>query len=284
MNISIDKEKCAGCGHCATVCPSFVLHKQMNEESKQWDIETKNVDMCIGCGHCVMVCKTGAISHETFANKHIRPVDKNLLPSPESVMELMRSRRSNRTITDKEIPDEWLNMIKEAAWCAPTAENSRNIQLRMITDINIIQNIENKVMNFFMNLVKPLQLRPVKALLSPFLKTLYRQAEELGMMNDLRKQGKRPATVNAKAILLITAPKDSRFGYQDSNLAYQNASLMAQALGLTQIYLGFVQTAFGMMGTKKTANILGIDKNQKVFAIMAIGIPSFSYPNCIENF
>ena len=283
MNISIDKERCAGCGHCATVCPSFVLHKQMNEDGKRWDIEVKNVDMCIGCGHCVMVCQTGAISHEAFADKRIRPIDKALLPSPESMMELIRSRRSNRTITDKEIPAEWLNMITEAARYAPTAENSRNIQLRMITDSNIIQNIENKVMNYFMNLVKPLQLRPVKAMLSPFLKTLYRQADELNMMNELRKQGKRPATVNAKAILLITAPKKSRFGYQDSNLAYQNASLMAQSLGLTQIYLGFVQTAFGMMGTKKTANILGIDRNQKVFAIMALGIPSFNYPNCIEN-
>lgn len=281
MNINIDKEKCAGCGHCAMVCPSFVLQKHINTDNRRYDIEVVRPDMCISCGHCVMVCATGAVVHERFSDRQVRPIDKSALPKPESLMELMRSRRSNRTITDKEIPAEWLNMIIEAASYAPTAENSRNVQVQMITDENIIQRIEDKVMSHFMSLVRPLQWRPIKALLRPMLSTLYRQAEELNMMNDRRKQGQRPATVNAKAILLITAPKGSRFGYQDSNLAYQNASLMAQSLGISQIYLGFVQTAFGMFGTKKTARLLNIKKDQKVYAIMALGIPSFTYPNCI---
>lgn len=47
----------------------------------------------------------------------------------------------------------------------------------------------------------------------------------------------------ATAVLLIHAPKESRFGAEDANLAYQNASLMAEALGVSQIYMGFVLTA-----------------------------------------
>lgn len=277
--IYINKEKCTRCGRCYTVCSSYVLA----QDGKGSEIEVVRPDMCIGCGQCVCICPTEAFHHSGVEDGSIRKIERELLPSPEGVLELIRSRRSNRTMTDKDIPQRSLEMIQEAARCAPTAENSRNVTVRLITDGELLSKIENKVMHHFMMLAKPLMWKPVKALLQRFSPTLYKQALELSLMNEKRQRGLRPATVDCRAILLITAPKKSRFGYQDCNLAYQNASLMAESLGVSQVYLGFVQTAFEMWGVKKTARLLGLPKREKVFAIMALGMPALRYDRYVSR-
>ena len=171
----------------------------------------------------------------------------------------------------------------EAARYAPTAENSRRVRLHLVTDPDALQEVEAAVMKYFMRLARILLCPPVKFLLQPFLKDLYREAPGLLAMNEAFRQGKRPATCQASALLVITAPRNYAFGYQDCNLAYQNASLMAESLGVTQIYMGFVQTAFQMMGVRRTARLLGLPSRQKVFAIMALGIPAFRYRKYTER-
>ena len=278
-NIYIDKEKCTRCGRCYAVCSSYVLA----QDGKGEQVSVVRPDMCINCGHCMCVCPTGAFQHSKFSEGGIRKTDRSMLPSPESVLELIRSRRSNRTMTGKDIPQRSIDMIMEAARCAPTAENSRNVTVRLITDEGLLREIENKVMNYFMTLSKPLMWNFIKPLVRRLAPTLYKQALELSLMNEKRQRGLRPATVNCRAILLITAPKDSRFGYQDCNLAYQNASLMAESLGISQVYLGFVQTAFEMWGSKKTSRLLGLQKHEKVFAIMALGMPALRYEGYVVH-
>ncbi len=277
--ITINQELCIHCGHCVRVCPSSVLRQE--ESSNQVVVSTQNG--CIRCGHCVDVCPKDAICHSAFPTELVHEVNTDLLPSPESLMELMRSRRSNRTIPDCPIPDECLQMIVEAARYAPTAENSRRVRLHLVTDPDALQEVEAAVMKYFMRLARILLCPPVKFLLQPFLKDLYREAPGLLAMNEAFRQGKRPATCQASALLVITAPRNYAFGYQDCNLAYQNASLMAESLGVTQIYMGFVQTAFQMMGVRRTARLLGLPSRQKVFAIMALGIPAFRYRKYTER-
>lgn len=91
------------------------------------------------------------------------------------------------------------------------------------------------------------------------------------------RQGRRPSICDAKALLVISAPKGYDFGPQDCNLAYQNASLMAESLGVSQVYMGFVQTAMFLMGIGRASRILGIPRGHKAFAIMALGMPAFRY-------
>ena len=280
VEITVNQELCVHCGRCVRVCPSSVLR----QEGGDGLVTVSNRDACIRCGHCVDVCPKNALHHGAFPPECIHEVNAALLPSPESLMELIRSRRSNRTITDCPVPDEYLQMIQEAASYAPTAENSRRVRLHLVTDSDALNAVEAAVMNYFMRLARIMLCPPVKFVLRPFLKELYRQTPALLAMNEVFRQGRRPATCQASALLVITAPRDYAFGYQDCNLAYQNASLMAESLGVTQIYMGFVQTAFQMMGVHRTARLLGLPPHQKVFAIMALGIPAFRYSRYTERF
>lgn len=270
--IGIDTEICIRCGKCQKVCPAFIP-----EIHRDGLPVLHNTGDCIGCGHCVDVCPSGAFLHSDFPKDNVRTIQRNMLPSPESLMELIRSRRSNRTITATPVPESSLDMIMEAARYAPTAENSRQVCLRLVTDKAALQAVESSVIRLFMRLARVMLFPPVKMIMKPFLRDLYNRVPALMEMNEQFCNGHRPSICDATALLVISAPKGYDFGFQDCNLAYQNASLMAESLGVSQIYMGFVQTAMFLMGTRRAARILGIPKGHKAFAIMGLGMPAFKY-------
>ncbi len=55
MAVTIDEEKCTGCGACVEVCPVEAL-KLVDDKAKV------DPDTCIDCGTCVDECPVGAIS------------------------------------------------------------------------------------------------------------------------------------------------------------------------------------------------------------------------------
>lgn len=270
--ISINNDTCIRCGKCQRVCPAFIPVIEQDAVPS-----LRHPEVCIGCGHCVDVCPTGAYVHTDFPADSIHDINRNILPEPESLMELIRSRRSNRTITATPIPQRSLDMIQEAARYAPTAQNSRQVHIHLITDDEALLKVETATINYFMSLARFMLLPPVKAIMRPFLRKLYDEVTALMAMNEQFKKGQRPCICNCTALLILSAPKGYSFGAQDCNLAYQNSSLMAESLGVSQIYMGFVQTAMFMMGCKRAAKVLGIPKGHKAFAIMGLGIPAFKY-------
>jgi Pyruvate/2-oxoacid:ferredoxin oxidoreductase delta subunit len=56
LQYSIEIDKCTGCGLCARVCPSAIIHK-FDDKRKYW-IET---DGCVHCGECFEVCRFDAV-------------------------------------------------------------------------------------------------------------------------------------------------------------------------------------------------------------------------------
>lgn len=57
--VSVDAEKCNGCGECAENCPIGIL------ELVDGKAEVVGDD-CMGCESCVEVCSTGAVSVEEY--------------------------------------------------------------------------------------------------------------------------------------------------------------------------------------------------------------------------
>lgn len=55
---NVDKEKCLGCGTCASFCPEAAIELSAQEK------KTAQIDyaFCKGCGVCASVCPAKAIS------------------------------------------------------------------------------------------------------------------------------------------------------------------------------------------------------------------------------
>ncbi len=270
--IQINNEKCCRCGRCVKVCPAAVF-----VGDKGGVPEVERAESCIACGHCMDVCTGDAIVHSEFPAEMVHDVRTDLLPTPQQLMELIRSRRSNRALTDKPVPEDALQDILEAARYAPTAENSRRVTVTVIQDAAQLQAMEDSVMRFFLLLKKLLMNPVVKPLTKCLLPDLYKEAPELERFEKRWRAGERPCQCNGTALLAFSAPAGYDFAKDDCNLAYQNASLMAESHGVSQIYMGLIQTALQFMGQGRARRMLGLPSGHKVCALMALGMPQFRY-------
>jgi len=276
ITINID-ESCIKCGKCVKVCPAYIL----TQADPKAEIGLRNVHTCIACGHCVAVCPTDSVIHSEFPEQKVHTLDRNILPSPEQILELCRARRSNRAFLSSAVPEDYLRQIVEAAHLAPTASNGQEVSFTLVTkpellkqigDITIgtfettVKKITNPFINLFINLIVPGAKEAVPTLSAVIAK---------------HKSGVDAILRGAKAVLLIHTPASSNFGRQDANLAYQNASLMAESLGVSQFYTGYVCIAIDMDKKKKLAKLLNIEGN--IHAGMALSMPAFKFPKYTDR-
>ncbi|MGN0233502.1 MAG: nitroreductase family protein [Bacteroidaceae bacterium] len=277
IRISVDTRLCRHCRRCVQVCPASVL---------EWTEERVPIlarqEQCIGCGHCMDVCDADALHHSLFLPEKVHIVDRSILPTPKSMMELLRARRSNRTITDCPVPQHIIDDLLEAARYAPTAENTRRVKVTILEGEQIRQ-LEDVVMRFFLRLASVLMAKPMRPITKMLLPDLYAEAPELERFRLRWESGEMPCCCNASSLLVFSAPSGYDFAWQDCNLAYQNVSLMAEAHGISQIYLGLVQTALRFMPRSRVRHLLGLPKGHAPKALMAIGIPRFLYPRYVER-
>jgi ferredoxin len=56
--LSIDRERCTGCGTCTQVCPHGVIAIEMKKAL------TRDIDACMECGACKRNCPADAIAVE----------------------------------------------------------------------------------------------------------------------------------------------------------------------------------------------------------------------------
>ena len=237
---------------------------------------------CIVCGHCVAACPTGSVAHAEFPPAKVHPVDYAAMPTPAQVELLMAARRSNRALSQRPVPQEMLDRIVAAADLAPTATNARQLGYTLVTDPVLLRRMSEYTLGVFGKLADRLSHPLVRPWLSRLLPDVYRYVPVFRKMRREYAGGNDRILRGATAVLLIHAPKESRFGAEDANLAYQNASLMAEALGVSQIYMGFVLTAVRQDRKKGLCKMLGLG-GRRICAVMALGMPQFRYPNYIDR-
>lgn len=273
QTITIDGSSCIKCLNCVKVCPQEVF----SATGKMPQVEAP--EMCITCGQCVAVCPTDALTHAAFPADKVHKADSSRRPTPGQLMELIRTRRSNRVMTGEDVPEEYLRQILEAAHRAPTAENSQQVEFTLITGKENIRKISSLTIETF-SLVRKLLANPVvKPLLKPFMRDTFKLVPFFDKMKSEFRQGKDGILRNASAVIIISVGKKDRFACEDANLAYQNASLMAEVLGVAHFYTGFVLAAEKI--TKKLNKEFAI--NGYIYAAMALGKSNVKYGKYIDR-
>ena len=276
IDLTIDRTTCIKCSKCVRVCPSHIFYQEREDK----EIKLKNIQTCIKCGHCVAICPTDSVIHSNFPSQKVHKIDKQLLPTPEQVDLLIKSRRSNRAFSKKPVPKELIDQILEAAHRAPTASNKQQVEFTVITDPQVLHQISALTIDVFISVSQLAQM--IKPILKHTSPEILSRIPVFEKMKKSFEKGDDLILRKATAVILIHTPKDSRFGCQDSNLAYQNASLMAESLGVAQFYTGFVCAAVGMDKRKRKLSKL-LDIKGNIHAGIALGMPDFRFTNYIDK-
>ena len=83
--ITIDKEKCIGCGLCVKDCPAGKL--KLEEKKAVYTPE------CIECGHCVAVCPRAAVAIPEYDMDDVEEYDKDEFSiDPEQFLHAVKFR------------------------------------------------------------------------------------------------------------------------------------------------------------------------------------------------
>jgi len=236
--------------------------------------------LCISCGHCVALCPQGAITHADFPEGSVTPVRGELLPSVESVIEMLRARRSIRLFKEAPVERGVLERIIEGARSAPSAHNFQTTEYLVIQDAKLLKEITNICARYYAKVAK--QLR------NPITRALYRVAltrqeiesavhllSDLDMVVDLAGKGEDPFLHHAPCLILCHAERNMNFPEANATLALHNATLVAQALGVGGFLAGYVVGA--CQRDKGIPALLSVPRNHGVYAGLTLGYPQTQF-------
>jgi len=274
--IAVDQELCRKCGLCVESC----IHAKLVQPDQSKAPQVAEDMECIACGHCVAICPTGALTHSAFDANTVHPLDANLLPAAEQIMEALRARRSYRKFKDEQVPREALEQVVEAARLAPTAHNTQSTSYIVVTDPDMLKRVVDLTINFLDGLAKyfrhPVKGRIAKMMGGDQVKGVLSMIPVFeGVVEMARSGADMPMLLDAPAWIVFYSAKNVGFGAVNASCAMQNAMLMADRLGLGTFFTGFAlaPTQRGFL----LHDLLGLDHEQEIHGALAVGVPKLQY-------
>jgi ferredoxin len=285
-DISIDIEKCNGCGLCVSVCKDFSL---IIEDGKV-KVSKTPLFGCIACGHCMAICPTGAIE---IHGRELSPQDLFDLPPKESaanyeqILSLFQRRRSVREFLNKSVEPHIREQIIKAAATAPMGLPPSDVSLLILDGkdktrafaqdfANYLEGMKWFVSKWFLALMRPLWGKANDEMFRGFVKPLFKTYTE-GM-----KAGEN--LINYDAPLAIYFYGSPYCDPADPIIAATYAMVAAEALGLGTCMLGGVHPL--IQNGKKAAQLrekYGIKYKSREGLFVIFGYSAVKYRRGIER-
>jgi nitroreductase/NAD-dependent dihydropyrimidine dehydrogenase PreA subunit len=256
---TVDNDKCTRCGLCAMACPvALVVLK--DKESLPAPARGAG-EICIRCGHCVAACPEGALDHAAMAAADCPPLNRDLLPGPEAVELLFRSRRSCRNYTSKPVPRELVQRLIETARYAPTGHNMQNVRWLAVTNPEETKRLAGITVDWMRAAVKS---QPEFAAAMHLDRVI--MAWGLGFDAVLR---------GAPCLVAAHAPQEDPTAPTSATIALAYLELAAGGLGLAGCWAGFFQAAARFW--PPMAEALALPPGHVSNGAMMLGFPKFRY-------
>jgi len=248
--VTIDKEKCIGCGKCVSDCVSRNL--------KIKDDKVSVITECIKCGHCVAICPCNAVSIPEYDMNDITKIDniEEFTLNPTIFLNCIKARRSIRDYKQRKISQDDLKLLVDAGRYSATANNGQFHKYVFIQDnLDILKDM---VWEYIKNL-KSADRSTIPDYNS--YKFFYNRKKANSDDDFLFR--------NAPVVALITSER-----LLDAGMAAQNIEMMATAMGMGVMFNGFLLRIINNNSDIK--KWLGIE-NETVCACMLLGYPATKY-------
>lgn len=238
--VIIDAEKCTGCGLCISDCVGDDLCL-VNGKA------TACGNRCITCGHCEAICPNGAVTITGFDDE-ITEFSEQTRLDPEQLLKAIRTRRTVRQFTDKEVSKDVVDMIFEAGRMAPTGTNAQGTSYVL--------------------------LDKKKAECEAAAVSMFRRVLGVGRRIVPRLSSMKISSdfFFKKAPIVIVIFGNDKVS---ASLAAENMAFMAEANGLGVLFSGFFTICVNT--SRRIRKIMGISKKPKAVTTLVIGYPAVKY-------
>ncbi len=278
--ISVDPEKCRGCGKCVAVCSDLDLELYEGKARPTGS----GIFGCIGCGQCMAVCPDDAI---TVTGRFISPADLFSLAPKEysadhpSLMNLMHRRRSIRKFKSTAVDKLLIGKVVEAAMTAPMGLPPSDVnvmvfdsreKVRSFTEdfCKYLEKIRWISSSWFLTLMKPIWGKETDELFRNFMRPL------IDKYISSMKIGENVVTYDAPAMIYFYGSPYS--DPADPIIAATYAMLAAESLGLGTCMLGAIHPMIQSGGAaKKFREAHGIRYKSREGIFLIMGYPKAEY-------
>lgn len=284
--ITIDHEKCNGCGLCAEVCNDFSI---IMKDGKAHVSGTPFFG-CIGCGHCMAICPTDAIRVEGRFTSYddLFPLpEKETAADYESILSLYQRRRSMREFKDKPVEQKLIDKVLEAAKTAPMGLPPSDVSVVVLGSkervrlfakdyCTYLEKIRFFVSKTFLTIMRPFWGKAGDEMFRGFLRPLVH-----GYIKSM-KAGDNMVTYDAPvAMYFYGSPYCDP---ADPIIAATYAMIAAESLGLGTCMLGgvhpFIQNG---KAARKFREKYGIRFKSREGLIVIMGYPKVKYQKGIKR-
>lgn len=256
---AIDRDKCKRDGICVAVCPGGVI--EIKEPEAFPSLVEGGEELCINCGHCVAVCPQGAFRLATMKPEDCAPVKKELLPAPEQVEHLLRSRRSVRSYKQKPVPREILGRLIDIARYAPSGHNDQPTRWIVVEDAKELERLKVMTVDWMRSVIKEWPETEVTIILDSFVNSWERGEDRI-----LR---------GAPHVIIGHASKSALSPQVDCSTALTYLELAAHSLGLGACWAGALQAAAA--SHPPIVEALQIPEGHQCFGAMMVGYPRHEF-------
>lgn len=257
--VSIDKEKCIGCGACVEDC----FPENLFLDSGRAEIKGR----CMQCGHCIAVCPVNAVSITNYPQEGIEEYDKERFDiSSDNLLNFIKFRRSVRHYKNKPVEKEKLERVLEAGRYTATGSNMQDVSYIVVQEtLNEIKPVIWESLYEFA--LENLNEKGVIGAYAPRWIKMYEDYKKDPLNDKL--------FFKAPVLLVVTA-----ISPLNEVLAPSNIELMANAEGLGVLFTGFIERA--LKNSVKAKEMLGINKKE-IISCMLIGYPDIKFRRTVPR-
>jgi len=307
----LDEQKCNGCGRCVASCPIQLL---MLDGGKARPNQRYDHFRCITCQNCAAVCPRQAIAIEGDYRVHKgywenASLFENGKTFPEPVKaargkgfeafekqlteteRVIYRRRSIRLYQKRQVPEELVRRVIEAARFAPSAGNNQPWKFVVVRNPELlgeIRRICHKSLRFatYLSLPHPWLRKKTPGdrktglawwqhAVLPLLIAHYQgdaDPRARGGVNAVTSDPGFDTTFGAPTLILILADKRAIGGTElDTGICAQNLVLAAHSLGLGTCYVGLIGPALDFH--PRFQRRIGIRPPFKIVTSITLGYP-----------